>query len=87
MVIASKTMNALCTCSVTLSATPQVSIGPGHASKLNPRGCQLFLASAAVAKFKEMVAPENDLLLTRTPSMSHLRQLTTSFHHPSTFNC
>ncbi|KAG0755671.1 hypothetical protein G6F57_008406 [Rhizopus arrhizus] len=64
MVIASKTMNALCTCSVTLGATPQVSIGPGHASKLNPRDCQLFLASAAVAKFKETVAPENDLLLT-----------------------
>ncbi|KAG1140431.1 hypothetical protein G6F37_010678 [Rhizopus arrhizus] len=87
MFIVSKTMNALCTCSVTLGATPQVSIGPGHASKLNPRDCQLFLASAAVAKFKEMVAPENDLLLTRTPSMSHLRQLTTYFHHPSTFNC
>ncbi|CEG70124.1 hypothetical protein RMATCC62417_06073 [Rhizopus microsporus] len=87
MVIASKTMNALCTCSVTLGATPQVSIDPDHASKLNPRDCQLFLASAAVAKFKEMVAPENDLLLTCTPSMSHLRQFTTSFHHPSTFNC
>ncbi|KAG1460281.1 hypothetical protein G6F56_005986 [Rhizopus delemar] len=87
MAIAFKTMNALCTCSVTLGATPQVSIGPGHSSKLNPRDCQLFLASAAVVKFKEMVASENNLLLTRTPLMSHLRQLTTSFHHPSSFSC
>lgn len=79
MLIASKTMNALCTWSVTLGATPQVSIGLSYAWKLNPRDCRLFLASAAVAKFNEMVAPENDLLLTCTPLMSHLRQLTTSF--------
>ncbi|KAI9323351.1 hypothetical protein BX666DRAFT_1873403 [Dichotomocladium elegans] len=43
MVIASKTMNTLCTCSVTLGLTPQVSIGPAHASKLDPRDCQLLL--------------------------------------------
>lgn len=87
LIIASKTMNALCTCSVTLGSTPQVSIGPGYASKVDPRDSNLFLASTAVVKFKDMFATDNDRLRVRTPSMSQLRQVTTAFHHPSTFNC
>ncbi|KAI9022761.1 hypothetical protein CLU79DRAFT_804204 [Phycomyces nitens] len=85
--IASKTMNALCTCSVTLGSTPQVSIGPGHASKVDPRDFNLFLASTAAIKFKDMFATDNNYLRVCTPSMSQLRQTTTAFHHPSTFNC
>ncbi|KAG1048088.1 hypothetical protein G6F43_009498 [Rhizopus delemar] len=87
MVIATNSMNALCTCSITLGVTPQVLIGPSYASKLSPRDCRLFLTSVAAAKFKKIVTSETDLLHTNTTSMSQLRQLTTSFHHPSTFSC
>ncbi|ORY93109.1 hypothetical protein BCR43DRAFT_364951 [Syncephalastrum racemosum] len=87
LIIASNTMNALCICTVTLGNTPQVSIGPSHGTKLNPRDCQWFFLSVAIAKFREMATRQMDLPHARTPSLSHLRQLTTAFHHPSTFSC
>ncbi|KAG2206708.1 hypothetical protein INT47_003650 [Mucor saturninus] len=78
-------MNALCTCSVVLGGQPQVAIGPGYISKLRPNNNQLFVASAAVAKFMKTVALDTYRLHTKI-LMSQLRQVTTSFHHPSTFS-
>lgn len=58
LMIATKTMNALCTCSVTLGTTPKVSIGSGYAIKLSPPDCKLFLATAAVDNFKKIATSE-----------------------------
>ncbi|KAI7889336.1 uncharacterized protein EV154DRAFT_592269, partial [Mucor mucedo] len=62
-----------------------VAIGPGYISKLHPNDNQLFVASAAVAKFKKTVALDTSQLHTKI-SMSQLRQVTTSFYHASTFS-
>lgn len=85
LMIGTNSMNALCTCSVVLGDQPQVAIGPGYISKLRPNDNQLFVAFAAVAKVMKTVALDTNQLHTKI-LMSQLRQVTTSFHHPSTFS-
>lgn len=71
LMIATKTMNTLCTYSVTLVTTLKVSIGPGYATKLSPPDYKLFFATAAVDKFKKNATSET----AHTRSMSQLCQL------------
>ncbi|KAI8062684.1 hypothetical protein BC940DRAFT_321922 [Gongronella butleri] len=86
LTIASSTMNTLCTCSIVLDSSSRVEIGPGFSQRLDPKHCQLFLARPAMDKFKRLVSLSNDALPVSSARLSEIRQVTSAFHHFSTYS-
>ena len=84
VILASRTMDVLSTCSTTLEKRPRVFIGPETDVDIISGSTQIFFSATALADFKKAFEEDNDTS-EQAPDISRLRQFSSSFQAPSTY--
>ncbi|KAG0169491.1 hypothetical protein DFQ28_010124 [Apophysomyces sp. BC1034] len=85
LIVASKTMNILSTCSCSLSKDPQVFVGPETGVSFSSAETRIFFTCAALKEMKNAFENPVGTKITISPSLSALRQVTSGFDSSSTF--